>query len=589
MIPQAEAFYNRVANAVDRSASLGYLSEWMCKHTYLDGNPFSFKNHEYQPHIVDDPHSRKNIKKCSQVGLSELSVRITLAFLGVSRSKRAIYTLPTSRFASKFSKDRFDPVIEESPFLSNSRIKSADSAEMKRLGSSTLYLNGTFGQSSAISIPAHLLVHDEIDFSDDSVVATYQSRLRHAEEDEYGFKGITYRFSTPTVKGFGISDHFDRSTQNYYFVKCSKCNHRGAPDFFRDVVLPGYDGDMAKFSKSDAENPYYNLSEAYLACPKCGHNLEQDLKDPTRREWVSLNPSAREAGWQVSPFDVPHYNSIPSLLLQASTYKRIGDWHNFTLGLEYEDADNTFLSDPFTKGHATTWTPPSVGAYGTFAGVDVGKITHLVIGKEVDGRPHIIFAEKIKMDQGLESNLNLAMKINERMEQFGVLKLVIDAMPDYSTALALVGLGFPGQVYANYYQQSPPKNKLTNLVIKEEESVVSSYKTGVLDDFCKLHNGFGIAYAQHPEIIGDGERGSVATKNSVLGQMRNLKKIVNAEAATSEEAKGVWIKTGPDHYGHAMNYAMIAMELMELSISTSVVGSVPCVSTVRVGGNIEKT
>ena len=79
--------------------------------------------------------------------------------------------------------------------------------------------------------------------------------ISHAEEDEYGFKGITYRFSTPTVKGFGISEHFEHSTKNYYFVKCSCCNNWAAPDFFRDTVVPGYDGDLTSWSNADAKNP----------------------------------------------------------------------------------------------------------------------------------------------------------------------------------------------------------------------------------------------------------------------------------------------------------------------------------------------
>ena len=567
MIPRAESFLNRIANAVDRSASLAHLSEWICKHTRLEGKPFSFKHHEYQPDILDDPHSRKNIKKCSQVGLSELSVRLTLAFLGVSRSKRAIYTLPTSRFASKFSKDRFDPVIEESEFLTSMRVKSADSAEMKRLGSSTLYLNGTYGQSAAISIPAHMLIHDEIDFSDASVVATYQSRLRHAEEDEYGFKGITYRFSTPTVKGFGISEAFEHSTKKYYLVKCSRCNEWAAPDFFRDTVLPGFDDDLSKFSQADAKNPNFDLQKAYIACHKCGSDLTHDLKDPARREWVPMHPNAREAGWQVNPFDVPVYNTIPSLLLQAADYKRMGDWHNFSLGLEYEDADNTFLNDPFSKGRQSQWTTPEMGAVGTFAGVDVGKISHLIIGKELDGKTEIIFAEKIKMT----GDIQLAEKLKERMDQFGVGLLVIDAMPDFSTALTLIGMCRPGQVYANYYAQHPPKNKLTNLIVKEAESVISAYKTGVFDDMCKAHNGYAISYPDHPEM------------DDVKRHMKNLKKIINTQASVVEEAQGIWINTGEDHYGHAMNYAMIARDLMEQLFGSMLFSMPPLVSKVAMG------
>ena len=71
-------------------------AEWICENTTLGGRPFSFKNHEFQIGIVNDTHDRIVTKKISQVGLSEISIRKTIAFLARYPGVRAMYSFPTS-------------------------------------------------------------------------------------------------------------------------------------------------------------------------------------------------------------------------------------------------------------------------------------------------------------------------------------------------------------------------------------------------------------------------------------------------------------------------------------------------------------
>ena len=83
--PKVQGFIDRISVAADRSTAMRNLSSWIERNTKLDGKPFSFKNHESHKEIAADPHPSLNVKKCSQVGLSELSLRIALAIAAVTR------------------------------------------------------------------------------------------------------------------------------------------------------------------------------------------------------------------------------------------------------------------------------------------------------------------------------------------------------------------------------------------------------------------------------------------------------------------------------------------------------------------------
>ena len=67
-------------------------------------------------------------------------------------------------------KTRFDPVIADSPELRAKLDAEVDNTGLKRIGGSFLYIRGTFSKNAAISVPADILIHDEVDFSNQEVM-----------------------------------------------------------------------------------------------------------------------------------------------------------------------------------------------------------------------------------------------------------------------------------------------------------------------------------------------------------------------------------------------------------------------------------
>lgn len=146
--------------------TLNNLSGWISKHTYIEGKPFNYKDHEYQKDIIDDPAKTLLVNKCAQTGLSEIFARWGIAATATQDNFTLIWTFPSTTDAERFTKARLDPMIEASPELRRRISKAVNSSELKQFGeNSFVYIRGTISETGALSVPADLLIHDELDLS----------------------------------------------------------------------------------------------------------------------------------------------------------------------------------------------------------------------------------------------------------------------------------------------------------------------------------------------------------------------------------------------------------------------------------------
>lgn len=405
------------AATIDR-LTLVNIPEWIVQNTFIKGRPFSFFNHEYQEKILRDQSQETVTRKCSQVGLSEITARKALALCGITRGYTVAYTLPLASFAATFMRTRIDPIIQESDYLSSMIHATVDNAEVKRFGDSFLYLKGCQSDNAPISVPCDHLIHDEIDFSDPTVISQYQSRLTHSE---YKRKD---KLSTPTLPGRGIDYEFQRSRRHFNLVKCSCCGHWFIPDYYKNVRVPDYDGDLKEITKNNLHQ--FRYREAFVACPSCGG---RPLLTPEHREWVCENASDNfiAAGYQVTPFDCGLIT--PGYLVESSTqYKKLTDFVNFGLGLPAEDAESALGKD---EVRARIIAEKAQGAASYVMGIDVGMISWVVVAAVThDQKLVIVHTEGIP-----------AAKLRERVRElervWRVRMSVMDALPFVETVLAL--------------------------------------------------------------------------------------------------------------------------------------------------------
>lgn len=559
---------SRLRTQLNQEDGFRELDKVVEKYGRIEGEPFSFANHEFQREIVRDTSSRIYVRKCSQVGLSEAAAQKILAMCAVLKHKRIIFTLPVLAMSTKFSKDRIDSIIEQSEYYSGLVVKANNSASLKRIGTCSLYIGGTFGSTGAISVPAEILFNDEVDFSNPVVLGKLSSRLRHASKDERGYSGTRIMFSTPTVDDYGIDSYFKRGHQAYYLVKCKHCGSWEVPDFLADFVIPGMDKPIIELERRDMHNAAYRFQEAWIKCPGCGGDLWSSLLDPERRQWVAKHPDRWEKSYQVSPWDVPAYNTPASIIQQFEEYRDVGDYFNFVIGTPHTSADNSFIvSDEHRDrvGDAELWIfQQHVMKSATVGGLDVGKTSHLVVLTVAGTHEYVVWAEAIP--NTLDKPATEA--VLERVSFFNMTKLVVDAGPDITLVNQLIGARHLGAISACQYVRSVPG--LDIISEHDDGALIKADRSKTLGETMKAHNAGRIHY---PRQLVD----------KIFSHLKTVKKVKQMDAQGDQVER--FEAMGEDHYCHALNYARIAKMALEEFASGPQVAMPPTVGRFKIGAN----
>ena len=568
----ARGFLDRIRAGITAKRDLSFLSEWVIRNTRHpkdSSKPWSFFEHEFQLGILNDPTNDQVVKKCAQVGMSEIAVRMALGLADIYQPITIIYTLPTATDAALFAKSRFDDAILNSPELRGKMNRDTDSASLKKIGASFLYIRGTFSQKAAISIPASILVNDEVDHSDPVTLSSFTSRLGHEKEGDI----IRRRFSTPTVSGYGVSELFDGSTQNWRAVKCDHCHSWQIPKFLDDVIIPGYSQQIMKLEKEDLQDHRFNIRGAYLSCPGCHGRLTiNNLLDPVKRQWVEAKPGAERSGFQVQPFDVPTINTVPRTLRAMTHYKRKADWINFAVGQDFQDSETSFVAEAVKKAHCLDWIQPRLAAArGTVIGVDVGKTSWILVARENDRRGlDVLHYERIK----LVDEEALPARAEELFRWYGTVMLVVDAGPEWTQALSIISRLPEGKAYACYYK-TPAKPTLTFTDVDEDAKVVTADRTAIITDTAKKVNGGMTRFCRCPD------------QPTMEAHLDVMKRVTRPNAKGNDQ--NIWVNTGnkPDHFAHALFFASIANNLLSFKPKSIVIPALPMPGKVKIGGKTD--
>lgn len=518
------------------------IPQWICTHTKIGGRPYSFKDHEFQEKILGDSSREIVVRKCSQVGLTEGSIRMALALCAIQPFYNIIYTLPTATFASNLMTTRVDPTISESEFLSGLIDKSTDNASVKQLGNSFLYLKGSASGNAPISIPADHLIHDELDFSDLSIIEQYQSRLTHSPHKRRS------KFSTPTQPKYGIDAEFQESRRHFNMVKCCHCNHFFVPDYYKHVKIPKYSGSLAEINRRNLH--LYRWTEAVILCPKCGKEPSLQIE---HRHWVCENPDENflANGYQVSPFDAPNIIT-PSYLIEASTkYLRQSQFVNYNLGLPMADAQSTLMESEL---RAAILERGDLSGVSYVMGIDVGLTCHIVVGACMsDGTFLIVHCEQVHATKLVERRQELARKYWPRMT-------VVDAFP-YTETVYRMQAQDPN-LFAAVYKAK--KSVETHAVVDKEED-----KDQAVAELRQVNINRNRAFDALMDAIRQGHIRKMRDEmdDTWVEQLQDMKRIERRN--TDQEVEFIWNKSkeGNDHFHHATLYAWTASRMLGISHS----------------------
>ena len=531
------------------------ICDFITQHTYLNGKKFSFDGHEYQQEILEDPAQTIIIAKSAQLGISEMSARLSLARCALIDGFSTIYTLPSASAAGNFMQTRISPVVDSSPYLKELVSKEVDNSSIKRFSNSYLYLKGCQVDRQAISVPADLLVCDEVNNSDQDVLTLFESRLIHSA---YAMRVF---LSTPSIPNYGIDRMFKQSKRKYNLCKCQKCGEWFIPDYHDHVRVPGFSEDLDKITKAHFADPKFRWMDAYVECPKCGGVV--DMVN-AKRQWVVENPDDAfiDSGYQVSPFDCPRIIKPSALIKSSVAYDRLVDFYNQRLGKSLEDRETSLALSELEA--ATIHDYPS-GAHSYVMGLDMGSTCWaLVCAVMPDQTLIIVKAEAIPLHRVVDRTVELQRHYKIRM-------IVVDRGP-MTEAVYQIQQKVRNSFAAVFVQSKGiDLFKTIDRDADKDKGVEDMRQVNISKDACM---DVLMALVRAGRVL----KVSDETDQQWYTHMTDNKRV---QMFKNGELVFTWVKTlKVDHWHMALVYALVASRILGVSVGTG--GSLPLLSSFKV-------
>lgn len=472
-----------------------------------NGSEIEFMDHNFMLQPFTDVTPEQAHKKCAQIGGS---VKEILRSFWLAKHLRAnvIYTLPTRNSVRDFVLPKVNPIIENNKIL-QTFIHTTDSIELKKVGDRFVYFRGSWGQESAISISAHILINDEKDHSNQKTLRTYRSRLDDAKRERPDL-GWIMNFSNPTLPDYGIDADYKDTKQFHWYVKCHRCNHWQFMKWPDNV----------------------DIKRGIYICDRC--HLELDREDRRTGRWIAHRPKNPRAGYWYSQLMVPW---IPATKIIADWNEGKGDqsiFHNFTLGEAYQSGEAGITRADILNCIVMDRNPETDVAIG----VDVGVTKNVVIGNRYG-----IF-KVLETDSWDEI---------EQLRNYYGAYMVIDAMPDHVKPKKLAKK-YPGKVFVCYYDNQKKNIQTIEWGTGDDRHVVRVDRVKIFDEtVADLHS-------QDTEFTGL----NAIQLDDYIKHWGNMYRTTEMDAQDRQvvawKTKGE--ETGakkPDHFSHATIYFKVAL------------------------------
>ncbi|WBQ12872.1 phage terminase large subunit family protein [Hyphomonadaceae bacterium BL14] len=218
------------------------VSQWADRHRWLSSRasaePGRYRTARtpYMREIMDalspsSPAQRVVFMKAAQVGATEAGNN-WIGFAIHQAPGPMLAVQPTVELAKRNSRQRIDPLIEESPEL-RERVKPARSRDAGNTMLSKEFAGGILimtGANSAVglrSTPARYIFLDEVDAYPGSADEEGDPvTLAEARSLTFAHRRKVFLVSTPTIRGLSrIEREYEASDQRRYHVACPHCGH----------------------------------------------------------------------------------------------------------------------------------------------------------------------------------------------------------------------------------------------------------------------------------------------------------------------------------------------------------------------------
>lgn len=280
---------------------------------------------------VTDPAIRETwVMKSAQVGWTEILGNVVGYHMHLDPCPMLLIQ-PTVEMGQSWSKDRFDPMLRDTPVL-RGRVKDVRGRGAER-GNTVLHktfpgghitITGANSAAGLASRPIRVVVFDEVDRFPASAGEEGDPITLAKKRTAAFWNRRILGGSTPTTPGSRINQAFLSGDQRRFFVPCVHC---GEFDFLRWANVTWQNDDA---------------NTARLVCAHCGGLINdlQRLEMIAKGEWRATAPSNGIASFHVWEA----YNSMVTLaelvrnhLEQRSAPEQRRTWTNTSLGEPYDD------------------------------------------------------------------------------------------------------------------------------------------------------------------------------------------------------------------------------------------------------------
>ena len=503
--------------------------------------PWRFVHHPWLKEMHDSRAQSNVGQKAAQMGYTETMLNLTFFNIDILR-RDCLYVLPAKTpDASDFSASRFDPALELSDYLSK-LFSDVQNIGHKRAGAVNLYIRGSKSRAGLKSVPAGFLVLDEVDEMD-------LDNISLAEERQSGqVHRQDWKISTPTIEGVGINKYYQQSTQEHFFFPCPKCNKHIELKFPESIVITG----------QDPNHP--ELQGTHLICTECKGVLPHEEKKVflNSGKWVPQRKDTEVRGFYINQLYSPAVKPVSvaklyltSLVDQAAEQ----EFFNSKLGKTHT-VEGARITDQMLNDCVANHKTHIEGGYPNnnrviTMGIDVGRWLHIEIDEWYLGKvgaaaygdansyaiPKVIWFGKVASFDDLD----------RLMYEFGPHFTIIDANPERRKAYAFVQKYY-GRAKMCFYSRGV--NGRQCVPSPEQDQAINVDRTSWLD--------MSLGRFQR------GKKGILLPLDIDQEYRENLKAQVRVylkDADNNPVGKYVTPENAADHYGHARNYAEIALPL----------------------------
>lgn len=536
-----------IANGLTRQA-VDTCTDWARKYRVM-GKPIPGRwTSKYHPWTVGMQNSTAPVNvgmKSAQAAFTETCLNIALFNIDVKRND-VLYVLPNKTpDASDFSSARFDSALDLSPHLSE-LFNDTKNIGHKRAGSANLYIRGSKSKSGLISIPVACLFVDEFDRMDQQAIALAVERLSGQ------FEKLLWEISTPTIPHYGIHKEYLTTTQEHFMFKCPRCS-RNTEFIFPDCF------------ELHGESLTDDLGKSKIVCKECKGDLSKDkwtflqsgIWEPTVKKY-----NGDRRGFHINQLyssTISPYDIATSLIRSETSKADEQELYNSKMGLPHTVAGAQVSDKDLDSCIGDYQMLPTIKEDRLITmGVDVGDWLHVEIDEwhfvnlgpdlNSNAEPRLVHACKVRDFEALD----------DLMKRFLVRGCVVDINPERRKAKEFADR-FRGYVRLAHYSRGQASKAM---IEKEDHAIVEDYQLSV-DRTSWLDLSLGRFL-----------KSTITLPTDIPNEYReNVKALVRVvEKDMDGNPVGRYQNIAPDHYGHARNYAEMALPLAASVATNSNIG-----------------